>query len=324
MSQQRVREALQAAEGYLSGEELSRGIGITRAAVWKAVENLRRQGYDIEARTGKGYRLRQSPDLLRRETVEPYLTARRENWQVLETVDSTNSLCRRLALEGAPDGTAVLADCQTAGRGRRGRSFQSAAGKGLFFSVLWRPHCPPEKLLPLTALSAVATCRAIRRVCGAEAQIGLSKEYASVADGHAAYLEAMEALQATHSGEVQAAGGWDDMAVLCARTLKILEKEYMDETLTLQSVSERLHVSPNYLGANLKKHAGDTFMNLLIKKRMDVARNLLQNGTSRIAEVARRCGYSDQSYFGYCFKKYYGLSPARMRQMAAEYGETAQ
>ena len=98
----------------------------------------------------------------------------------------------------------------------------------------------------------------------------------------------------------------------------------MDETLTLQSVSERLHVSPNYLGANLKKHAGDTFMNLLIKKRMDVARNLLQNGTSRIAEVARRCGYSDQSYFGYCFKKYYGLSPARMRQTAAEYGETAQ
>ena len=111
MSQQRVREALQAAEGYLSGEELSRDIGITRAAVWKAVENLRRQGYDIEARTGKGYRLRQSPDLLRRETVEPYLTARRENWQVLETVDSTNSLCRRLALEGAPDGTAVLAIC---------------------------------------------------------------------------------------------------------------------------------------------------------------------------------------------------------------------
>lgn len=166
--------------------------------------------------------------------------------------------------------------------------------------------------------------QAIRRTCGAEAQIGLSKEYASVADGHAAYLEAMEALQATHSGEVQAAGGWDDMAVLCARTLKILEKEYMDETLTLQSVSERLHVSPNYLGANLKKHAGDTFMNLLIKRRMDVARNLLQNGTSRIAEVARRCGYSDQSYFGYCFKKYYGLSPARMRQTAAEYGETAQ
>ena len=167
--------------------------------------------------------------------------------------------------------------------------------------------------------------QAIRRTCGgAEAQIGLSKEHGSAAEGHAAYLEAMEALQAARGGEVQAAGGWDDMAVICARAMKIIEKEYMDETLTLQSVSERLHVSPNYLGANLKKHAGDTFMNILIRKRMDVARNLIQNGPSRIAEVARRCGYSDQSYFGYCFKKYYGLSPARMRQTAAEHGETAQ
>ena len=172
MSRQRVCAALQAAEGqYLSGEELSRSIGISRAAVWKAVEALRQQGYDIEARTGKGYRLVRSPDLLRRDTVERFLTRERENWQVLETVDSTNSACRRLALEGAPDGTVVMADCQTAGRGRRGRSFQSPAGKGLFFSVLWRPGCTPEQLLPLTALSAVAACRAIRRVCGVRAQI---------------------------------------------------------------------------------------------------------------------------------------------------------
>ena len=172
MSRQRVCAALQAAEGeYRSGEELSRDIGISRAAVWKAVEALRRQGYDIEARTGKGYRLLQSPDLLRQDTLAHYLTEQRENWQVLESVDSTNSACRRLALEGAPDGTVVLADCQTAGRGRRGRSFQSPAGKGLFFSILWRPDCAPERLLPLTALSAVAACRAIRRVTGAEVQI---------------------------------------------------------------------------------------------------------------------------------------------------------
>ena len=81
------------------------------------MEALRRQGYDIEARTGKGYRLLQSPDLLRQDTLAHYLTEQRENWQVLESVDSTNSACRRLALEGAPDGTVVLADCQTAGRG---------------------------------------------------------------------------------------------------------------------------------------------------------------------------------------------------------------
>ena len=172
MSQQRVQEALQAAEGaYLSGQELSRDLGISRAAVWKAVEVLRRQGYDIEARTGRGYRLVGAPDLLTQETVERYLIRPRDNFRVLSETDSTNSACRRLALEGAPDGTVVLADCQTAGRGRRGRSFQSPAGKGLFFSILWRPDCAPEQLLPLTALSAVAVCRAIRQVCGAQAQI---------------------------------------------------------------------------------------------------------------------------------------------------------
>ena len=171
MSQQRVCRALQEAGDYLSGQELSRTLGISRAAVWKAVEALRRQGYDIEARTGRGYRLIGAPDFLSRETVEQYLHRTRENLHVLETVDSTNSFCRRLALEGAPDGTAVLADCQTAGRGRRGRSFQSPAGKGLFFSVLWRPDCAPEKLLPLTALSAVAVCRAVQRVTGVRPQI---------------------------------------------------------------------------------------------------------------------------------------------------------
>ena len=146
MSQQRVCRALQESGDYLSGQELSRTLGISRAAVWKAVEALRRQGYDIEARTGRGYRLIGAPDFLSRETVERHLHRTRENLHVLETVDSTNSFCRRLALEGAPDGTAVLADCQTAGRGRRGRSFQSPAGKGLFFSILWRPDCAPEEL----------------------------------------------------------------------------------------------------------------------------------------------------------------------------------
>ena len=156
--------------------------------------------------------------------------------------------------------------------------------------------------------------QAVRRTWGTEAKIGLSKEFPSPAECHAAYLEAMEALQLAERGHgLYAAGGWDDMAMLCARAIKIIEKDYMDEELTLQSVSERLHISASYLGANIKRYAGDTFMNLRIKKRMDVALKLLTSGTSRIADVARRCGYSDQSYFGYCFKKYYGVSPARMR-----------
>ena len=160
--------------------------------------------------------------------------------------------------------------------------------------------------------------QAIRRTGGSDAHIGISKSFPRAEDAHAAYLEAMDALKvAEMGGGLYSAGGWDDMAVLCAKAIKIIEKDYMDETLTLQSVSDRLHISANYLGANIKKHTGDTFMNILIKKRMDVAQNLLTNSTSRIAEVSRRCGYSDQSYFGYCFKKYYGVSPARMRQESA-------
>ena len=101
---------------------------------------------------------------------------------------------------------------------------------------------------------------------------------------------------------------------LCGQALRIIEQNYSQENLSLNSVSEQLHVSPNYLSANMKRYAGDTFINLLIKKRMESAKDLIRIGSMKIAEVAERCGYSDQHYFSYCFKKYYGVSPARMRR----------
>ena len=85
-------------------------------------------------------------------------------------------------------------------------------------------------------------------------------------------------------------------------------------------MSEQLHVSPNYLSANMKKYAGDTFMNLLIKKRMEVAHALLTTSSLKIYEVARQCGYSAQHYFSFCFKKYYGVSPAQLRRAESERG----
>ncbi len=166
--------------------------------------------------------------------------------------------------------------------------------------------------------------RALKRLLDLDVSAGISKEHASDADFHEAYKEAMEALKTaeTESGFC-AADGQSGIDQLCGRVLQIIDKEYMDETLTLQSVSERLHVSASYLGPNIKKNAGDTFINLLIRKRMAVALNLLQSSDSRIAEIARRCGYSDQSYFGYCFKKFYGVSPAKMRQEREQKGARA-
>ena len=172
MSRELVYRALAEQQGqYLSGQELSRGLGISRAAVWKAIEGLRRQGYAIEARSGLGYRLTGEGDRLDRREIAACLTSPRDNWQVLEEADSTNTVCKRLAADGAPDGTVVIADCQTAGRGRRGRSFVSPRGMGLYFSILWRPDCSPESLLPLTALAAVAVCRAVERTGGVSPDI---------------------------------------------------------------------------------------------------------------------------------------------------------
>lgn len=166
--------------------------------------------------------------------------------------------------------------------------------------------------------------RALKRLLDLDVSAGISKEHAPDADFHEAYKEAMEAFKTaeTESGFC-AADGQSGIDQLCGRVLQIIDKEYMDETLTLQSVSDRLHVSASYLGPNIKKNAGDTFINLLIRKRMAVALNLLQSSDSRIAEIARRCGYSDQSYFGYCFKKFYGVSPAKMRQEREQKGARA-
>lgn len=88
-----------------------------------------------------------------------------------DTVDSTNTVCKSLAAQGAPSGTAVIARRQTAGRGRMGRSFESPEGLGLYFSVLWRPEGTPEDLLPLTPMAAVSAAGAIHRVTGAPVRI---------------------------------------------------------------------------------------------------------------------------------------------------------
>ncbi len=175
MSKETVLRLLSAHGGeFLSGEGISAQLGISRAAIWKAVSALRRDGYVIEAVTGKGYRLTQSPDLLTEQAVRAHLGALRTVGTTLrcfDSVDSTNNYLKREAVHGAPDGTVAIADEQTGGRGRRGRSFQSPSGKGIYLSVLMRPQISPNALLPLTGLGAVAVCNAVERVCAVRPQI---------------------------------------------------------------------------------------------------------------------------------------------------------
>lgn len=166
-SRDAVLSLLRKEEGFLSGEALSRRLGLSRAAVWKAVDALRREGYEIEARTGLGYRLTSAPDVLTEAEIRGFLgptAAVGRELRCFQELDSTNNYLKSLA--DAPDGLAVTAESQTAGRGRMDRSFQSPRGQGIYLSVLLRPPLPPDRLPPMTALAGVAVCAAVERVCG--------------------------------------------------------------------------------------------------------------------------------------------------------------
>lgn len=150
----------------LSGEAMSRALGVSRAAVWKAMEALRQEGYEISSAPRRGYWLEKSPDLLSPgELSRPDRRVGRE-LVCLEQVDSTNNEIKRRAVEEVPDGLTVVAGEQTGGRGRRGRSFVSPPGKGLYLSALLKPDCPLGEVPALTAWSAVAVCDAVEQVCG--------------------------------------------------------------------------------------------------------------------------------------------------------------
>ena len=167
MSKERVYELLRAAgEGHISGQALSESLGISRAAVWKAIQCLREEGYTIEARTGLGYRLTAAPDSLTEREVRRFLTVDCPDLRCLAEVDSTNSYLKREALAGAPHGTVAVANYQNAGRGRMTRSFQSPPGRGVYLSILLRPQLPPEELLGVTGMTAVAVCAAVERTAG--------------------------------------------------------------------------------------------------------------------------------------------------------------
>ena len=166
MQKDQVLALLKGAEAPLSGEAMSRSLGVSRAAVWKAVEALREEGYVISSAPRRGYLLEVCPDRL--SAGEIYRPGRRVGREIvcLETVDSTNNEIKRRAVGEPPDGLVVAAECQTGGRGRRGRSFVSPAGKGLYLSALLRPDCALEQVPALTAWTAAAVCGAVERLCG--------------------------------------------------------------------------------------------------------------------------------------------------------------
>lgn len=169
---EKILQTLEAGRGsYCSGEELANLHGVSRAAVWKAVRRLIDDGYDISAAAGSGYMLSENTDILSAASVEKYLTTPFYSVDVRRTVDSTNSEARRLAVAGAREGSVVIAEDQTAGRGRMGRSFYSSGGSGLYMSILLRPPFGASKSLYITTAAAVSSARTLEEVSGERAGI---------------------------------------------------------------------------------------------------------------------------------------------------------
>lgn len=168
-----ILRLLKESPDYLSGQELCSRFGVSRTAVWKAMGQLKEDGYEIEAVRNRGYRLKESGDIFTELEIKSELHTRTAGRSLvfLEDVDSTNTRAKQLAEAGAPDGTLVIAEHQSFGKGRRGRSWEAPAGSGIWMSLLLRPDIEPENASMLTLVAALAAERGIREAAGVNCRI---------------------------------------------------------------------------------------------------------------------------------------------------------
>lgn len=161
-------------DGGISGAALSAQLGISRAAIWARIQEMRRLGYEIEASPHGGYRLIHIPDVLHGDDLVARLNQPRvigRQIRVFKETTSTNDVAEKMAHDGVAEGVVIIAESQTKGRGRLSRRWESSVGKGLWLSLLLRPEMAPQSATRITISAAVSIVRAIRHVTGLEAEI---------------------------------------------------------------------------------------------------------------------------------------------------------
>ena len=159
--------------GYVSGQELCEKFGVSRTAIWKAINQLKEEGYEIEAVPNKGYHIVACPDVILAEEVKSRL---RTKWagkdvKYFDIIDSTNIKAKQLAEEGAPHGTLVIAEEQSGGKGRRGKSWSTPPKTAVAMTLVVRPQIRPEKVSMMTLVMGLAVASACNRLDGVDAQI---------------------------------------------------------------------------------------------------------------------------------------------------------
>jgi len=168
-----LAELEKSGDKYISGGRLGRNLGLSRNSVWKAVKQLETEGYIIEAVTNKGYRLVRDADIITSEDISAALEEPVSAGKiiVLDSIDSTNNYAKQLAEQGAEHGTIVIANEQTAGKGRMGRTFSSPKNTGIYMSFILRPQIAIEAVQLLTSYLAVIVSDALDSVCGCSTAI---------------------------------------------------------------------------------------------------------------------------------------------------------
>ncbi|MDD4954156.1 MAG: biotin--[acetyl-CoA-carboxylase] ligase [Candidatus Omnitrophica bacterium] len=170
---EKILDFLKKKEGYVSGDQIAGRLKISRQALWKHIQELKEEGYDIVAVPHLGYRLESVPDRLFPAEISRDLNTEFIGRKVyyFEGAASTMDIAAELSLKGAPEGTIVIAESQTKGRGRLGRIWFSPKYKGIYLSLILRPRILPAQASALTLLAAVSICEAIREITGITAQI---------------------------------------------------------------------------------------------------------------------------------------------------------
>ena len=156
-----ILDILKNADDYISGEEISRVLGISRAAVWKHIKNLKNDGYEIDSVTNKGYRLVNAPDIISADHLNSLLATKyiARSVKYFPETDSTNEAAKRDS--ASPDGSLYIAEIQTAGKGRLGRGWESPKGSGVWMSLLLKPDIAPQDISEITLIAGIAVCRAV-------------------------------------------------------------------------------------------------------------------------------------------------------------------
>ena len=159
---------------WISGERISNQLGISRTAIWKQIKRLKADGHHIASAPKKGYRLLKTADLLTSQTIDEGLQTKvmgKPAMQILQATDSTNVQARTLASQGAAEGTVVVADTQTHGRGRRGRTWFSPPGQSIYASIILRPPMAPAQAPQITLMTAVAVAKTLNATADLNAKI---------------------------------------------------------------------------------------------------------------------------------------------------------